>query len=176
VAKVVDFGLVKSVLAADGVTREDVAPGTPHYMSPESLRRPDRVDARSDIYAIGATAYFLLTGVHVFEGSLPEVFAHQLGTAPVRPSERLGRELPPGMDAVVLSALAKSPDERPESVEAFASALSRCGGPTPWTEADAAAWWRGPGARIRAARSGGRPAGAGAGLTVERTVDAPETV
>ena len=51
VAKVVDFGLVKSVSAADGVTRDDLAPGTPHYMSPESLSRPDRVDARSDVYA-----------------------------------------------------------------------------------------------------------------------------
>jgi len=167
VAKVVDFGLVKSISAADGVTRDDMAPGTPHYMSPETLRQPDKVDARSDIYALGATAYFLLTGTPVFEGSLPEVFAHHLGTAPSRPSERLGRQLPASLEDVVLAALAKSVDERPESADALAAALARCGGVEPWTDAEAAAWWRGPGARIKAARSGEAPPDE-ADLTVER--------
>ena len=63
VAKVVDFGLVKSVGGTDpGVTQENTAPGTPHYMAPEALTSPDRVDARADVYSLGATAYFLLTG------------------------------------------------------------------------------------------------------------------
>jgi len=168
VAKVVDFGLVKSVSARDGVTLEDAAPGTPHYMSPEALRTPDRVDARSDIYALGATAYFLLTGRPVFEGSLPEVFAHQLGTPPVRPSERLGRPLPEALESLVLAALAKTADERPESASAFADALSRCAGVPPWTEAEAAGWWREAGARIKAARSGAEPPRAAAALTIER--------
>jgi serine/threonine-protein kinase len=172
VAKVVDFGLVKSLSAsATGVTRDDAAPGTPHYMSPEALRQPDRVDARSDIYALGATAYFLLTGFPVFEGTLPEVFAHQLGTAPLRPSERLGRELPAQLEAVVLSALAKSADERPESTAAFAAALAACEGFAAWTEPEAAGWWRGPGARIKAARAGAPPQ-----LPADRTIEraAPE--
>jgi serine/threonine-protein kinase len=164
VAKVVDFGLVRSVAGADGVTQEDIAPGTPHYMSPEALRTPERVDGRSDLYALGATAYFLLTGSPVFEGSLPEVFAHQLGTAPKRPSERLGRELPASLEALVLSALGKSADERPESAEAFA----RCGDVTPWTETQAAAWWRGPGAAIRSRRSGDKNPQATAAPTIER--------
>jgi eukaryotic-like serine/threonine-protein kinase len=174
VAKVVDFGLVKSVAAADGVTQEDMAPGTPHYMSPEALRTPDRVDARSDLYALGATAYFLLTAAPVFEGSLPEVFAHQLGTAPKRPSDRLGREVPASIEALVMSALAKSADDRPASAAAFAEALARCSGVAPWTEADAAAWWRGPGARIRDARSGAAEPRGTAALTVERAPAVPE--
>jgi serine/threonine-protein kinase len=168
VAKVVDFGLVKSVSGRDGVTLENAAPGTPHYMSPESLRTPDRVDARSDIYALGATAYYLLTGKPVFEGSLPEVFAHQLSTKPVRPSERLGRPLPAALESVVLDALAKTADERPESASAFAEALSRCAEVSRWTEAEAAGWWRDQGARIRAARSGGDARRESAALTIER--------
>jgi serine/threonine-protein kinase len=175
VAKVVDFGLVKSVsgTAAAGVTRDDAAPGTPHYMSPEALRQPDRVDARSDIYALGATAYFLLTGAPVFEGTLPEIFAHQLGTKPARPSERLGRPLPEALEALVLRALSKSADERPESADAFAAELVRCGNAAAWTETDAAAWWRGPGARIQAARAGDSSPRAAAPPTIERAPAEP---
>ena len=72
VAKVVDFGLVKNLSAVDArVTLENTAVGTPHYMAPEALQTPDRIDARSDVYALGATAYFLLTGTTVFEGPSP---------------------------------------------------------------------------------------------------------
>jgi serine/threonine-protein kinase len=173
VAKVVDFGLVKSVSGAGsgaGVTRDDTAPGTPHYMSPEALRQPDRVDARSDIYALGATAYFLLTGKPLFEGTLPEIFAHQLGTKPPPPSERLGRPIPRALESLVLGTLAKSADERPESVAAFAAALARCADVETWTEKDAAAWWRSAGARIKAARSGEPAPRESAALTIERVV------
>jgi len=176
VVKVVDFGLVKSVsAAATGVTPEDMAPGTPQYMSPEALRQRDRVDARSDIYALGATAYYLLTGARVFEGTLPEVFAHHLGTPPVRPSERLGREIPASLEALVLAALAKRVEDRPESADAFAAALTRCEGIDAWTDSEAAGWWRGPGARIRAARAGEAPPHASADATIERLPPAPPT-
>ena len=86
--KVVDFGLVKS-LAGDGggVTSENIVLGTPYYMAPENLRSPDRIDERSDVYALGATAYFLLTGKPVFDGSSTDVFEQLLRDEPVRPSE-----------------------------------------------------------------------------------------
>jgi eukaryotic-like serine/threonine-protein kinase len=156
VAKVVDFGLVKSLAgsAGAGVTRENTVLGTPHYMAPESLRSPDRVDARSDIYALGATAYFLLTGKPVFDGAVPEVFAGHLRGDPVPPSTRLGRAVPSSLEALIVSALAKTPGERPQTAEAFAAALAACRDVPPWTEAHAAAWWQGRGATIRAARSG----------------------
>jgi serine/threonine-protein kinase len=161
VAKVVDFGLVKSVAGGDpGVTVENMAPGTPHYMAPEALRSPDRIDARSDVYSLGATAYFLLTGKPVFEGALAEVLAQLMRETPEAPSVRLGKSLPASFDAVVLAALAKSPEDRPESVEAFAAGLAEASAAEgdPWTSAKAEAWWRSRGAEIRAGKSGGRPA------------------
>ncbi len=155
VAKVVDFGLVKDLAAAagPGATREDIVLGTPHYLSPEALRSPDRIDARSDIYALGATAYFLLTGTAVFDGPLPQIFADHLGKAPEPPSRRTAQTVPPDLEAAVLGALAKDPNDRPESVEELDRILAACSVP-PWTDADAAAWWRTRGARLRAIRAG----------------------
>ena len=63
VVKVLDFGLVKDVArAAAGVTQANAITGTPLYMSPEAIDDPAAVDARSDLYSLGAVAYFLLTG------------------------------------------------------------------------------------------------------------------
>ena len=156
VAKVVDFGLVKDLAATagPGVTRENIVLGTPHYLSPEALRSPETIDARSDIYALGATAYFLLTGTPVFDGALPQIFAHHIGTAPEPPAARLGRPIATSLETLVLSALAKDPNDRPESVEVFEAQLAACPDVPHWSEADAAAWWRTRGARIRAARAG----------------------
>jgi serine/threonine-protein kinase len=154
-AKVVDFGLVKSVSGGAGSkTADDIVLGTPYYMAPETLRAPDRIDARSDLYGLGATAYFLLTGKPVFEGPTADVFASLLRDAPIPPSQRLGRPLPPALEALVLATLAKTPAERPESVEAFEAALAACDGVPPWTDADAAAWWRARRPLIEAARAG----------------------
>ena len=177
VAKVVDFGLVKSVGGSDpGVTLENMAPGTPHYMAPEALSSPDRLDARSDVYSLGATAYFLLTGKPVFEGGLAEVLAGLLKQAPPALSARLGRNLPASLEALVLAALAKKPEERPESVEAFAEALSASADGDAWTSARAEAWWRSRGAEIRAARSGGRAAKSpGSPRTLDVIREAPES-
>ena len=157
VAKVVDFGLVKSVEATDArVTLENTALGTPHYMAPEALRSPERIDVRCDIYALGATAYFLLTGSTVFEGNLGEVMTKLLRDEPVAPSVRAGRTLPASIEALVLAALAKDPEDRPESAEAVQAALASALDVPPWPAAEAAAWWRTRGARIRARRSGAR--------------------
>jgi serine/threonine-protein kinase len=161
----VDFGLVKNLSAAAGsdATGENTLLGTPHYMAPEALRSPDRVDARSDIYALGATAYFLLTGAPVFEGSVPDVFAGHLKSDPVAPSRRLGRSVPPSLEALVLAALAKKPEARPESAEAFGEALAACRDVPPWSEAEARSWWATRGAAIRMARA--REASAGSSST-----------
>src|SRR5262249_11547791 len=68
--KVLDFGLVKVVDAEEHakLTQANVTLGTPYYMSPEAVERPDHVTALSDIYAIGAVGYFLLAGAPVFTG------------------------------------------------------------------------------------------------------------
>jgi eukaryotic-like serine/threonine-protein kinase len=143
-AKVVDFGLVKSVSAsAAGVTSENIVLGTPYYMAPEALRAPDRIDARSDLYSLGATAYQLLTGKPVFSGTSAEIFAQLLRDPPLSPSERAGYPIPPSLERLVLSALSKNPEERPESAAVFGAALAECRDVAPWTDAEAAAWWRG---------------------------------
>jgi serine/threonine-protein kinase len=68
VAKVVDFGLVKDLDAADALSHEGMLVGTPLYLAPEAIRSPN-ADPRSDLYSLGAVAYVLLTGNHVFDGA-----------------------------------------------------------------------------------------------------------
>jgi len=142
--KVLDFGLVK---ALDGrkqaaLTQADKMAGTPAYMSPESINTPDAVDARTDLYAVGAVGYFLLAGRPVFEGAgALEVVMKQTKELPVPPSERLGRPLCGDLESLILSCLAKSPADRPESVTALSEALGACASASSWSAADAHNWW-----------------------------------
>ena len=144
-ATVVDFGLVKPLAAADvpsPVPQMNVLTGTPLYMSPESMVAPGAGDPRSDLYALGAVAYYLLSGHPVFEAaSVVEVIGHHLQSEPVLPSVRLGRPIPYELEALVLQCLRKSPDDRPESARALRSALRRCRSIPAWTADDAARWW-----------------------------------
>ena len=88
VAKVVDFGLVKPVVASSdeatvALTAENVLTGTPLYMAPEVIKGDVRVDGRSDLYALGAVGYYLITGEPLFESTkVVEVFAAHLHTGP----------------------------------------------------------------------------------------------
>ncbi|HET7240236.1 MAG TPA: serine/threonine-protein kinase [Gemmatimonadales bacterium] len=142
-AKVLDFGLVKSVtgVSEDSLaTAAGITPGTPAYLAPE-MARGDPVDGRADIYALGCVAYFLLTGQLVFEAeNALQMVARHLSTEPVAPSVRGNVALPPGLDRLILDCLAKRPSERPDA-GALGRALAEI--PVePWTEEDAAAWWR----------------------------------
>lgn len=144
VAKVFDFGLVweSGGDARHSLTGTNVITGTPLFLSPEAIRSPDTVDARSDLYAVGGVAYYLLSARHVFEGgSVVEICGHHLHTRPVPPSEKLGAALPPELEALVLSCLAKDPGDRPSSARALLARLDVLAGPLPWTEDDARAWW-----------------------------------
>jgi serine/threonine-protein kinase len=156
--KVLDFGLVKSAAPLDGgasLTNLDQLTGTPLYMAPEAIAHPEAADARSDLYAVAAIGYFMLTGEHVFTGtSMVELLAAHLHTAPVPIRERLGRAVPPDLEALILRGLAKSPGDRPPSAAAFREALLRCDAPA-WTQEDARAWWLTRGDRaLRAERRG----------------------
>jgi eukaryotic-like serine/threonine-protein kinase len=142
-AKVVDFGLVKELdsSASVGMSAANIIMGTPLYLSPEAIVRPESVDGRSDLYALGAVAYFLLTGSSVYEGhNVVEVCGQHLHGTPVKPSERLGHVLPKDLERVVLSCLAKDPAERPASAAELRDALLACSIPR-WTEDEAWAWW-----------------------------------
>ena len=154
VAKVFDFGLVKELEGgeAEALTRENVITGTPLYLAPEAILSSDAVDARADIYAVGAVGYFLLTGRPVFDGrTLVEVCGHHLHTTPVPPSQRLGGPLPGGLEEVVLRCLEKDPARRPRTVRELGEALVSAGAGS-WTAEDARAWWAVRGARLRERR------------------------
>jgi serine/threonine-protein kinase len=143
--KVLDFGLVKATWSMgedDRLTSDGLIIGTPGYMAPEAVLGEKGLDARVDLYGLGCVGYWLLTGERVFAGRTPvEVLMHHVKTPPVPPSERSGREIPRGVEALVLQCLAKEPDERPPSAEWLAARLAECEAADPWTPARARDWW-----------------------------------
>jgi eukaryotic-like serine/threonine-protein kinase len=142
--KVLDFGLAKQLETQDPkLSTAGVVLGTPLYMAPEVIASPDAVDARADIYALGAVMYFLLTGTPPFRGETPlSVFAQALHQPPEPPSLRLGKPVPRDLEQLVLRCLAKAPAQRPESAAELSALLVACSGVAPWTEADAKRWWQ----------------------------------
>ncbi len=115
--KLIDFGLA-TMAAGDGLTATGAILGTPHYMAPEQVRGKP-VDARSDLYALGALAYHLVCGRPPFAGDNPIAigFAH-LSEVPPSPRE-IRKDVPAPLEKAILTALAKAPDERPQSAKAF---------------------------------------------------------
>ena len=110
--KVCDFGIARIQDVTAGLTRTGFQPGTLAYMPPEQLDGK-RVDHRADLYALGATLYHLLTGRHVFSAdSQPALINMIFSREPVPPGS-LRSGVMPGLDALLLSLLAKDPDRRP---------------------------------------------------------------
>ena len=141
VAKVVDFGLVKELAGSPGLSTANVLAGTPLYMAPESVTAPDRVDARTDLYALGAVGWFLLVGRHVFDGkNVVEICGHHLHTAPEPPSAHAPGEVPEALDAIVLRCLEKDPAKRFASAAELEAELEAAALPS-WGEAEARDWW-----------------------------------
>ena len=100
------------------------------------------MDARADIYSVGAVGYFLVTGQPLFDcASLGEVLMHQVKHLPATPSERLGRPVSPELGNLLMRCLAKNPDERPASARELADALAKCPGAAEWTRERAEEWW-----------------------------------
>lgn len=115
--KVLDFGLVQSrQRPSDQRANNDRIDGTPAYLAPEAITGSSPVDARTDLYAVGCVAYWMLTGHLVFDAKTPTrmAVAHVV-EQPKRPSERLGAPLPAQLEALVMACLAKDPKERPNS-------------------------------------------------------------
>jgi serine/threonine protein kinase len=169
VVKLLDFGLVQDLqesvvsgpkLASPAFPHPTPAPadapdpdrtrtgvrslvGTPLFMSPEAFARPGEVDARSDIYALGAVGYFLLTGAPVFSGGhVGEIGEHHLHSEPLPPSRKLGVAVPAGLERLIMRCLAKRPDERVPSAAELVRDLSELSGIDAWTTDQAQGWWR----------------------------------
>jgi len=143
--KVLDFGLAKvvSVEREAGLTAFGSIIGTPLYLAPEAVQGADDLDARGDLYAVGAVGYFLLTGTTVFKGqNIVELLMHQVNTPPETPSARLGAPISQDLEAVILQCLAKRRDDRPASARELADALAQCTAAADWSEADAEGWWQ----------------------------------
>jgi len=141
--KVLDFGLVKTFREEDKtLTAENAVIGTPAYLPPELVDSAENATPQSDLYALGAVAYFLLTGELVFDGETPMaiIMAHVMRDL-VPPSERAKRQLDPALEALVLSCLEKKPEDRPASAEAFIEALDASQEANAWSRADAESWW-----------------------------------
>ena len=125
-ALVADFGIALAVQQAGGqrMTQTGLSLGTPQYMSPEQAMGEKTVDARSDIYALGAVTYEMLVGEPPFSGpTVQTIVAKVLTERPITP-RALRDTIPPAAEAAILTALAKLPADRFASAERFAEALA----------------------------------------------------
>jgi len=144
--KLLDFGLVKVRAEPTGedlkLTSGNFPGGTPAFMAPEQVLDDRKVDARTDIYAVGCVAYWLLTGKLVFEGETAmQVVTDHIHRLPTLPSQRTERRIPGQMESVIMACLEKDPAKRPQSADALTKALAECETDAIWTPERAAEWW-----------------------------------
>jgi serine/threonine-protein kinase len=122
--KVMDFGIARAIADSSSVTQTSAVIGTAQYLSPEQARG-DPVDARSDVYSLGCVLYEILTGEPPFTGDSPVSVAYQhVREDPIPPSER-HEGISPDLDAVVLKALAKNPENRYQTAAEMRADLVR---------------------------------------------------
>jgi len=143
VVKLLDFGLVKAVNEnpSTRLSQEGGISGTPLFMSPEQARGQSDLDARSDIYSLGAVAYALLTGRPPFDGAnAMDVMIAHVRDEVVWPSEHHA-DIPDDLECVIVRCLAKSPADRFQDVDSLEQALAECAAADQWTQWHAARWW-----------------------------------
>ncbi len=141
--KVLDFGLVRDISdEADSAAGDDEQgggslTGTPLYLAPETILDEHSFSPQSDVYALGATAYFLLAGHAPFQGpTLVDVLADHLSTAPSSPGSEDEK-----LNELILASLAKDPSQRPQDAREFALRLETCAAFRQWKQSDANIWW-----------------------------------
>ena len=144
--KVLDFGIAKPVhttsKSTTALTMANMIQGTPAFIAPEQAFGDD-VDGRADIYSTGCVAYWLLTGELVFTAETPmKLLLAHAQTMPDPPSRRTELRLPPELDALILSCLAKERERRPQSARDLLRHLDAIPLAGTWTEERAREWWK----------------------------------
>lgn len=128
IVKLLDLGLSRALdpfdMVVPDLTRDHTVVGTPDYMAPEQARDSKSVDARADLYSLGCTLYFLLTGRVPFaaEGAIEKILAHQMELAP--PLQALRPEIPAPVAELVTRLMAKRPDDRVQTAAEVAEMLA----------------------------------------------------
>ncbi len=125
-ALVADFGIALAVQQAGGqrMTQTGLSLGTPQYMSPEQAMGERGIDARSDIYALGAVMYEMLTGDPPFTGSSVQAIVAKVLSEKPTPPHTVRDTVPAAVEDAVLTALAKLPADRFATAAEFAAALT----------------------------------------------------
>lgn len=124
--KVLDFGLARTVADASiQITHQNVLGGTPAYIAPERIHDPASVDIRSDIYALGAVAFYLVTGEDVVSGATPQEVLAKTASAEIRRPSARRHGIPESLDRLITRCLAHDPGDRPATVREILDALYR---------------------------------------------------
>jgi serine/threonine-protein kinase len=162
--KILDFGLVKEV--GDVEQSDGAAPGahdaalsqdgsllgTPLYMAPEGMSDPGKLDARADIFGLGAVGYYLLTGSPPFPGRTAlEVFKREREGPPAPIAADGDGTVPATLEDLLRRCLSFDRSARPASAEELDAELETCGVSPCWTQVQARVWWRDRGAAVLAA-------------------------
>ena len=145
VVKVLDFGLVKDITdnSESMQTKTRLIAGTPVYMAPERFNDPRHLTPTVDVYAIGAVAYYLLTGREVFTGYSNEAVILSIYESMPVPPREVRDEVPGPVSDLVMACLAKDPAGRPPSADDLLSRLRELQKAVgPWTEDEATVWWQ----------------------------------
>jgi eukaryotic-like serine/threonine-protein kinase len=143
--KVLDFGLVREYRHhADAEGEEQEFAGTPSFMPPEAIKNSASSDPRSDLYAVGAIGYFLLTGKPVFEDEdVSELQKKQLADSPAPPSWRTKNRISHELERTILRCLERDPEKRPQSALELRDLFLASPYASDYTTDARADWWAG---------------------------------
>jgi hypothetical protein len=141
--KVLDFGLVREYRnRSGGAGEEQEFAGTPSFMPPEALKNSAASDPRSDLYAVGAIGYFLLTGKSVFDDEdILELQKKQLAAAPAPPSWRTKNKISGELEKTILRCLERDPEKRPQSALELRDLFLASPRAADYTPEARAEWW-----------------------------------
>jgi serine/threonine-protein kinase len=166
---VLDFGLVREIKThiTQDFSHHQPIMGTPGFIAPELLSGDRNVDARSDLYSLGALGFLMLTGQKVFASKdLNAMHRDIVHSDPPRPSTQTARKVPKALDDLLFNCLSRNPEDRPASAKHMADQLAAIEFGPIWTQQDAFDWWQKQHERIAYERKLGRPTNISAFETV----------